>query len=195
MVPSAAADPGRGPGCSQTCAVATSPAPPPGQPVHTVSTVGPPVHASGRVTRGTKVMVSGKAPAALPGSLALSPQGDRPLGCQMAADRGERGHRDAAATSDAAGLGEQLRRCGKQQSPGTHSRLAPAHPVVAILCPGLANLCGQAGAGGGHGPPGQGSILGHCGVQHAWAVLVQYSPEHGSVPRVSSSSSWACHWE
>lgn len=180
--------------CSQTCAVATSPTPPSGQPIRTVSTVsaaGPPVHAPGRVTRGAKVMVSGKASGALPGSLAPSPQGDRPLGCHMAAVRGGRGHRDAAAIWEAAGLGEQLQRCGKQQAPGC---TALACQAAAILCPGLAKLCGWGGAGGGHGPPGQGSSLGHRGVL-GWAVLVQDSLERGSVPGVSSSSSWACHWE
>lgn len=121
MVISTAADPGRGPGCSQSCAVTTSPTPPPGQPVGTVSTVGamgPPVRAPGRVTRGAKVMVSGKASGALPGSLASSPQGDRLLGCHTAADRGGWGCGGSAAIWEASGLGEQLRRRGKQRAPG-----------------------------------------------------------------------------
>lgn len=171
---------------------------PPGQPICTVSTVsavGPPVHAWGRVTHGAKVVVSGKASGASSSSPAPSRQGDRPLGCRTAADRGGRGHCDAAAVWEAAGLGVQLRRRGEAASPGMRSQLDPARRAAAVLCPGLASLCGRAGAAGGHGPPGQGSSLGHRGVQDTWAVFAQDSPERGRVPGVSSSSSWACRWE
>lgn len=51
-------------------------------------------------------------------------------------------------------------------SPGMRSQPDPARRAAAVLCPGLASLCGRAGVAGGHGPPGQGSSLGHRGVQH-----------------------------
>lgn len=150
-------------------------------PTHREHPEGPSVHVSGMGTYVAEVMVTRKSPAAQPGPVAPSPQRCHLLGCQVAADRGGRGHHGHLGGCWA---GRAAPETGEAASPGVSSCVALVCQAVAVLCPGSANICG---AGGGHGP--------RAGLQHRGALGWAGRPERGRVPGVSSSSSWACRWE
>lgn len=160
------AEPRRGPGCSQTCAVAPSPTSPPRTVrTRTVSATGPPVHTPRRSPMWPRSWSLERHQEYCPatwhchrrGSPAQVPDGNRAT--------------DGATVPPRCfgRLGRAAPESWEAANPVDVQPLAPARRVVAVPCVGLGSLCSRAGAGGGHRPPHprQGSSLGRRGVQHA----------------------------
>lgn len=176
------ADPGRGPGCSEPCAVATSPtAPLATAPPHRERPEGPPVcagngppqgqgHGLWKVTNSTTrhcgTVTAGLSPARVPdGSGSRGPGPPRPFG-RLLGWESSSGDGGSSKSRD-----EQLR------GPGVWSGGRPV--------PWLSQH--RLGWAGGTDP--------RAGLRHRGALGWAGRPERGSVPGVSSSSSWACRWE
>jgi len=173
-VTSAAADPGRGPGCSQTCAVATSPAPPPGQPVCTVSATGLPVPTPGRITSGAEVMAKARCQQHCPAprhrhrrGIAHSGAGWQHIEEDRATMMQQRCGRLPGWASSPGDVGSGESRDAQPAGPGALSSDRPAPRLGQPLR-----------LGGGHGPPraglqpwaSWGTRLGraHAGQPGAW---------------------------